>query len=670
VGPAWQDYRYTEPPGPNAAIAGLAVQLYRGASDLVESLVASRFVQGSSRIEGERLRAIDLLAPWPYASDSPPPDVDELGADVLAAMLDDEVALVEQVLVYGGAYEDGSFEAGLWQGVVFEDNSEVLWVGPIVPQSGDVPLGRAAGVLLGSPATTDEVVLFGGESAAGLLNDLWSFSAGAQIWTELTPAGDVPSPRAEVAAAQSTDQQRAYLFGGMVGGGLSNELYALDLRTMGFERLEAEGGRPAPEPRQEASLELDEAGNRLLLYGGMGAAGARNDLWAFDLTRRVWERLSPQCDAGGVCPPLASNTVATFDDWSGRLRVVLGQSEAAHEQPTWSYSQGEGWTHTGSIAEQRDRDCDGDGEPEPDYGLLCRATAEWWGALGAMRCAAGRLACAAATVSESAVHDVTIPGAQESALIGHVAVVLTQRRVESVGLEDLEAPELGGRALLSGNASDMAVRGRLAFVAADLGIDVVDLTVPMEPAVVGRVTLEEQPIAVATVGDHTVVASARKGLAVVDVSDPAAPAQVAFLWLRRIGSADWEAALDEGFGPPWRWRSPGASPRPLLSRGHHAVMGVDGELVVFDLSEPTAPALVTAVALEQSVAGLRGHAAYLYTAGLPSSDTGLVVDLRDPEAPEVVGEHAVVEWVRGVLFQDGLAIRTWPRGLEIVELER
>lgn len=55
-----------------------------------------------------------------------------------------------------------------------------------------------------------------------------------------------------------------------------------------WQRLTPAAGSPAPEPRAQAACGL--IGSELIVFSGAGAATA--DVWAFDLTKRVWRSIA------------------------------------------------------------------------------------------------------------------------------------------------------------------------------------------------------------------------------------------------------------------------------------------------------------------------------------------------------------------------------------------
>jgi hypothetical protein len=446
----------------------------------------------------------------------------------------------------------------------------------------------------------------------------------------------------------------------------------LDLETLTFERLWPAGAGIGPEPRVDAALALDEPTSTLLLYGGVDANGPRNDLWAFNLVGRTWQRLARQC-ASGVCPPLASSALAYFDGSSARTRVVLGRSDVPYEEPTWSLSTTAGWTNEATIAQDRSQDCDGDGEPEPGYGLLCQSTSAWWAPVGAARCGTEALACAAPAATSSVTARVMLPGTREIAVTGSAALVRRQLRVQALDMTDPGNPQLAGSAALSGRSRDMVVRGSTAYVAAGRQVDVVDLLDPLSPEVVGSVTLRDRALGVATVGDLVVVTT-RQGLSVIDAGDPTVPEEVSFLWLRQGRRGGVEAALDEGGrsrrrGCPLRG-APLSGPLPVVRVGSQVVIGAGRDLLVVDVSDPISPTLIATLRLDRPVRGLRASGAFVYVESPHHRGPLPVVDVTDPFHPRIAGAHELRAWVRGAVGQEDWAYRAKSWGVQLASVER
>lgn len=147
------EYQYQQPPSARAMIEGLVVAPYLTDSDLFDEPYRSVFTSSSVQIEGRGLAM----------------------AQVPSTML----------IVYGGAYADGTFEPGVWTGTVDEQAMTILWTGPMVPSP--APPARSDAVMLATRSPGGEVVVLGGRSSNGLLGDAWRYDVARSAWDELEP---------------------------------------------------------------------------------------------------------------------------------------------------------------------------------------------------------------------------------------------------------------------------------------------------------------------------------------------------------------------------------------------------------------------------------------------------------------------------------------------------
>jgi hypothetical protein len=75
--------------------------------------------------------------------------------------------------------------------------------------------------------TRDEILLFGGNTAAGPANDLWTLHIQDEFWTPEEPEGDPPSARFGHDAVFLDDSSSMFVFGGNDGSADLNELWEL-----------------------------------------------------------------------------------------------------------------------------------------------------------------------------------------------------------------------------------------------------------------------------------------------------------------------------------------------------------------------------------------------------------------------------------------------------------
>jgi len=179
-------------------------------------------------------------------------------------------------------------------------------------------------------------------------------------------------------------------------------------------------------------------------------------------------------------------------------------------------------------------------------------------------------------------------------------------------VSDTHAPVEIGSLECCANGGDIELSGGLAYLALDRGVQVVDVSDPAAPAVLGAIAVEARDVELA---DGFAYTASEVGLRVIDVSRPR-----------------WPAALG-GWG--------GSAANDVEVRDHLAylatsdlVTGGAGGLVVVDVSNPAAPLALgetaTGPALDVEVADARAYVA----AGLG----GLaVIDVSDPTAPAALG---------------------------------
>lgn len=258
----------------------------------------------------------------------------------------------------------------------------------LTPASGQGPEARRNGVAIYDPVGK-RVIIFGGVSNRGLLNDLWSFDPAARVWTKLNPAGTPPSPRFGFDAVYDPVGRQMVIYAGQ-GAGFFNDTWTLNLNTLEWRDVSpAPGSRPKarygawsvydpgarslvqfagfteesrrfqdtqsfsletntwqdltpggtkPEVRCLLTAALDRTNRRMIIYGGQ-RNGTLDDIWAFDLNSRAWTNLTP------AQRPLGRWFTSSFVDRDGRFLIFGGFTSNGNVNETWAFDfQANSWT--------------------------------------------------------------------------------------------------------------------------------------------------------------------------------------------------------------------------------------------------------------------------------------------------------------------------------------
>jgi len=205
-----------------------------------------------------------------------------------------------------------------------------------------------------------------------------------------------------------------------------------------------------------------------------------------------------------------------------------------------------------------------------------------------------------------------------------------------------------------GGSGGMAVAGERLYTGAGPGLNVYDLSKPSLPAHLGGVNTSYVPRGLAADGDHVYVAIAvRQLFDVIDVSNPAEPPVIGWTylsgWSRHVALTDTHAFVACGFTGLYVVDiSKPASPvvvnqNPILDDAFDIVL--DGHLAyvasddtgfhVLDITNAADPEVIGALITPGDAVGLTHVGDYVYVA----DERGLlVIDITVPEDPWIVGE--------------------------------
>ena len=126
-------------------------------------------------------------------------------------------------------------------------------------------------------------------------------------WSLLTPTGDLPAAREDHTWTVDPATGTAYLFGGRDGSTVFGDLFAFDLATHAWRRLDPAGTTPHARFGHEANW---VPGVGLVVFAGQASSTEFfGDLWVFDPAQTAWTQLPNTGDAPvpryGSCSGLA-----------------------------------------------------------------------------------------------------------------------------------------------------------------------------------------------------------------------------------------------------------------------------------------------------------------------------------------------------------------------------
>ncbi|WP_171056385.1 cadherin-like beta sandwich domain-containing protein [Paenibacillus sinopodophylli] len=161
-----------------------------------------------------------------------------------------------------------------------------------------VPGGLAArrGAAITYDPALEKVVMFGGEGASGVLNDMWVWNGQSLQWQALA----ISTPPARAGASLSYDGENLVLFGGYTLSG-STKIRLAD--TWVFDGTSWEEKTPEKSPPATHSATMAYDGKHAVLYGGNIGEEVRgtsyqinsNKLWIWDGT--TWDDSAPTVEA-------------------------------------------------------------------------------------------------------------------------------------------------------------------------------------------------------------------------------------------------------------------------------------------------------------------------------------------------------------------------------------
>eukprot|EP00163_Fabomonas_tropica_P026411 TRINITY_DN483_c1_g1_i1.p1 TRINITY_DN483_c1_g1~~TRINITY_DN483_c1_g1_i1.p1 ORF type:complete len:220 (+),score=11.20 TRINITY_DN483_c1_g1_i1:262-921(+) len=183
----------------------------------------------------------------------------------------------------------------------------MAWVAPKV--KGDPPVHRSAHTM--ALSGTKLVVFGGSHGGQARLNDVHALDTALMTWSRIQTKGVVPEGRAGHSCTSLTSTE-LLIFGGDTGAGQLNDVLIFDVTKSEWSRLTTKGSPPSVRNSHSAVL----YGQNIFIFGGYGK-GAMNDLTILDTKAKSW--FSPET-SGKAANPRCYHTANMY----GSKMIVFG----------------------------------------------------------------------------------------------------------------------------------------------------------------------------------------------------------------------------------------------------------------------------------------------------------------------------------------------------------
>jgi len=233
--------------------------------------------------------------------------------------------------------------------------------------------------------------------------------------------------------------------------------------------------------------------------------------------------------------------------------------------------------------------------------------------------------------------------ARDIAVIGDIAYMLFHGGIQLLDISSRNNPQLIDTVYLS-MAYGITISGNYAYVAAyDNGLQIIDVSKPTSPAIIGSVDTPGHAFRVSISADTAFVADDSEGLQVIDVSAASNPVIV--------GSV----------------KTPDVA-RYVAISGNYAYVGENGGgLQIIDISTKTDPKIISSINIGNNIAGVVALNNKVYV-----GDYGLglrIIDVSVPENPVVIGSVDVPEQVKAISISGDKAYATdWSSRLSVIDI--
>lgn len=181
----------------------------------------------------------------------------------------------DRIIYFGGLTGANQRTNDVWQ---LKADAYGMYVATKLTPSGTLPTQRwlMAGCY---DVANQRLVIWGGQSASGVLGDVWqlSLTPGSEAWSQLAPTGSAPTAAWQSCYAFDATNKKLYIHAGATNAGsttFTSQLFILDVTTpsCAWTNTGVTGGLGV----RGATLGFDQVNQRLVCFGGFDGSVVNN----------------------------------------------------------------------------------------------------------------------------------------------------------------------------------------------------------------------------------------------------------------------------------------------------------------------------------------------------------------------------------------------------------
>jgi len=173
--------------------------------------------------------------------------------------------------------------------------------------------------------------MFGGKDSDGLKNDTWLYNISANSWNQLSPTGGLLTAREQHVMVIDKLNGKMYMFGGS-NGGFKNDIWLFSISANSWSQLSPAGTLPSA--RERHAMVMEESNGRIYMVGGFDGTQLHNDTWLYNISANSWTELFP---SGGLLTTRFDHTMV-IDELNGNIYVFGGSTFTVILNDIWLYS--------------------------------------------------------------------------------------------------------------------------------------------------------------------------------------------------------------------------------------------------------------------------------------------------------------------------------------------